>query len=94
MHTKVTLDSNWRWLHADGEAVNCYTGNLWDEELCPDPETCSENCVLGLVLVKFKGCKNLFLVGGPFIFERFFLKTHLGTAKFYTPLMIQNYRGC
>jgi len=46
LHTKVTLDSNWRWLHAAGEAVNCYDGNLWDDELCPDAETCTENCVL------------------------------------------------
>merc|ERR1712055_893595 len=46
IHTKETLDSNWRWLHAEGEAVNCYDGNLWDDELCPDVETCTENCVL------------------------------------------------
>jgi len=26
--------------------VNCYDGNLWDDELCPDAETCTENCVL------------------------------------------------
>ena len=45
--TKVTLDSNWRWLHAEGEAVNCYDGNLWDDEFCPDTATCTENCVLG-----------------------------------------------
>ncbi len=30
-----------------GGYTNCYTGNLWDETLCPDPETCTENCVLG-----------------------------------------------
>lgn len=46
LHGKVTLDSNWRWLHAAGEAVNCYDGNVWDDELCPDAETCTENCVL------------------------------------------------
>merc|ERR1712215_638455 len=46
IHSKVTLDSNWRWLHAEGEAVNCYDGNLWDDELCPDAATCTENCVL------------------------------------------------
>merc|ERR1711892_1430777 len=38
--TKVTLDSNWRWLHAAGETVNCY------DEFCPDTATCTENCVL------------------------------------------------
>jgi len=40
----VTIDSNWRWTHKRGEAVNCYTGNLWDKEACPDPDTCWDNC--------------------------------------------------
>merc|ERR1712228_491563 len=44
--TSVVLDSNWRWVHETGGYTNCYTGNLWDETLCPDPETCTENCVL------------------------------------------------
>eukprot|EP01087_Luapelamoeba_hula_P023285 TRINITY_DN852_c0_g1_i1.p1 TRINITY_DN852_c0_g1~~TRINITY_DN852_c0_g1_i1.p1 ORF type:complete len:476 (+),score=68.86 TRINITY_DN852_c0_g1_i1:52-1428(+) len=42
----VTLDSNWRWLHANSGATNCYTGNTWDTSLCPDPVTCSKSCVL------------------------------------------------
>ncbi|KFY13943.1 hypothetical protein V492_02956 [Pseudogymnoascus sp. VKM F-4246] len=44
--TKIVLDSNWRWLHSTEGATNCYTGNSWDETLCPDPETCSTNCAL------------------------------------------------
>merc|ERR1711970_1569562 len=44
--TKVTLDSNWRWLHIKDDYVNCYDGNLWDEEFCPDNPTCTENCEL------------------------------------------------
>lgn len=44
--TKVTLDANWRWLHETEGYQNCYTGNLWDDTLCPDVDTCTENCAL------------------------------------------------
>jgi cellulose 1,4-beta-cellobiosidase len=40
----ITLDANWRWLHQTGTATNCYTGNSWDKNLCPDPETCASKC--------------------------------------------------
>jgi len=43
---QVTLDSNWRWVHIADGYENCYTGNLWDDEYCPDPATCTENCQL------------------------------------------------
>jgi len=43
---KVVLDSNWRWLHSVGTTTNCYTGNAWDQTLCPDPQTCAKNCAL------------------------------------------------
>merc|ERR1712130_2511 len=43
-HTSVVIDSNWRWTHVKGETTNCYTGNLWDPDLCPDAATCSKNC--------------------------------------------------
>ncbi|KAF9265894.1 glycoside hydrolase [Marasmius fiardii PR-910] len=43
----VVLDSNWRWLHStDGQFRNCYTGNTWDATLCPDDNTCAQNCAL------------------------------------------------
>lgn len=42
----VTIDSNWRWTHENGVAKNCYTGNKWDDTLCPDPDTCTKNCVI------------------------------------------------
>ncbi|KAG6832993.1 Exoglucanase [Tephrocybe sp. NHM501043] len=42
----VTLDANWRWTHATTGATNCYTGNTWDETLCPDGVTCAANCAL------------------------------------------------
>jgi cellulose 1,4-beta-cellobiosidase len=42
----VTIDSNWRWLHEHGQAKNCYSGNEWDTTLCPDTQTCTQNCAL------------------------------------------------
>merc|ERR1711970_1687178 len=42
----IVLDSNWRWTHIPGDFKNCYTGNEWDPELCPDGATCSQNCGL------------------------------------------------
>ncbi|RDX54300.1 cellobiohydrolaseI [Lentinus brumalis] len=42
----VVLDSNWRWLHDVGGSTNCYTGNTWDDSLCPDPTTCAANCAV------------------------------------------------
>jgi cellulose 1,4-beta-cellobiosidase len=42
----VVLDANWRWLHSTSDYTNCYTGNTWDDTLCPDPTTCAENCAL------------------------------------------------
>ncbi|CAK4636788.1 unnamed protein product [Aphanomyces euteiches] len=44
--TKIVLDSNWRWTHNVGGSTNCYTGNLWNTALCPDPATCAANCAL------------------------------------------------
>lgn len=44
----VTVDANWRWL--EDSAVNCYTGNLWDQTNCPSTEAgalnCAKNCNL------------------------------------------------
>lgn len=42
----VTIDGNWRWTHSVEGATNCYTGNEWSKELCPDAATCSKNCAL------------------------------------------------
>jgi len=44
INTKVTMDQNWRWVHQKNSTDNCYTGNVWDDEVCPDPETCNQNC--------------------------------------------------
>ena len=42
----VTIDSNWRWTHSTSGTTNCYTGNKWDETLCPDAATCAKNCAI------------------------------------------------
>merc|ERR1719331_2156139 len=42
----VTMDANWRWLHNTGGYQNCYEGNSWSTQYCPDPDTCSANCAL------------------------------------------------
>jgi len=50
MKKKVTLDANWRWVHKKGSYRNCYTGNQWDSEYCPEGEagakTCAETCAI------------------------------------------------
>ncbi|ODM23691.1 putative 1,4-beta-D-glucan cellobiohydrolase A [Aspergillus cristatus] len=42
----VVLDANWRWVHSTDGYDNCYTGNSWDESLCPDDKTCAQNCAV------------------------------------------------
>jgi cellulose 1,4-beta-cellobiosidase len=42
----VVIDANWRWVHNVGGSTNCFTGNTWDQTLCPDPATCTKNCAL------------------------------------------------
>jgi len=42
----VVLDANWRWVHTTTGYTNCYSGNVWDATICPDPTTCAENCAL------------------------------------------------
>lgn len=43
---KVVIDANWRWVHTTSGYTNCYTGNKWDSSICPDDETCAENCAV------------------------------------------------
>jgi len=45
----MSLDSNWRWTHVDGQTENCYTDDSWDSSKCPDGETCARNCAAGAV---------------------------------------------
>ncbi|KAK2728016.1 hypothetical protein QYM36_008482 [Artemia franciscana] len=42
----IVLDANWRWTHKIDDYVNCYTGNIWDSALCPDPDSCTANCAI------------------------------------------------
>lgn len=44
--TSVVLDANWRWVHTTSGYTNCYTGNTWDASICPDPDTCAQNCAV------------------------------------------------
>merc|ERR1712102_203081 len=43
---KLTLDANWRWIHATSGYENCYTGDTWNSDYCSDPNQCAQNCVL------------------------------------------------
>jgi cellulose 1,4-beta-cellobiosidase len=41
----VVMDANWRWVEKGG--TNCYTDeNTWDPALCPDGQTCAQNCAI------------------------------------------------
>jgi len=61
---KVTIDSNWRWTHKTGETTNCYTGNLWDESICPDPVTCAKNCEIDGADKEYEGTYGVFANAG------------------------------
>jgi len=40
----VVLDANWRWAHTTSGYTNCYSGNKWDNKICPDGKTCASAC--------------------------------------------------
>merc|ERR1712137_1540448 len=42
----VVIDANWRWTHTTEGATNCYTGNQWSSQYCPDADTCTKNCAI------------------------------------------------
>jgi len=44
----ITVDANWRWL--EDNAVNCFTGNLWDQTNCPSTAEGAKNCVTNCAL--------------------------------------------
>ncbi|KAI2624735.1 putative cellulose 1, 4-beta-cellobiosidase [Xylaria nigripes] len=39
----VTIDANWRWLHAVDSTSNCYNGNEWTDE-CNSETDCATKC--------------------------------------------------
>ena len=43
---KLTLDSNWRWIHSISGPSSCYTENHWSSQLCSDPFECAKNCAI------------------------------------------------
>ena len=55
---KLTLDSNWRWIHETSGSQNCYTGDRWTSSHCTpssDPGQCAQNCALeGVTKQKYK----------------------------------------
>ena len=55
---KLTLDSNWRWIHETSGYSNCYTGDKWTSSQCgpsSDPGQCAQNCALeGVSAQKYK----------------------------------------
>mmetsp|Transcript_34391 Transcript_34391/g.90059 ORF Transcript_34391/g.90059 Transcript_34391/m.90059 type:complete len:631 (-) Transcript_34391:54-1946(-) len=72
----LTLDANWRWVHGQtcqgtGPAAqcyssgNCFTDGAWDAALCPDPESCAQNCALeGVTLDDYEGTYGVTAVPG------------------------------
>jgi cellulose 1,4-beta-cellobiosidase len=46
VNTAIVLDANWRWLHSTSGYTNCYTGNKFDNTLCPSNTACAANCAL------------------------------------------------
>jgi len=45
VQTSVVIDANWRWSRYKDNYENCFT-NSWNPKYCPDPLTCSKNCVV------------------------------------------------
>ena len=43
---KLTLDTNWRWIHSTSGYKNCYAGNAWVTSICTDGATCAQQCAL------------------------------------------------
>lgn len=41
----VTIDANWRWVHAKENTENCYSGS-WNPKYCPNEKACAKNCML------------------------------------------------
>lgn len=46
LDTSLTIDANWRWVHSKEGYQNCYDQKAWNKKLCPDSQTCAENCVI------------------------------------------------
>eukprot|EP00428_Durinskia_dybowskii_P013942 CAMPEP_0170222500 /NCGR_PEP_ID=MMETSP0116_2-20130129/10945_1 /TAXON_ID=400756 /ORGANISM="Durinskia baltica, Strain CSIRO CS-38" /LENGTH=456 /DNA_ID=CAMNT_0010473193 /DNA_START=147 /DNA_END=1517 /DNA_ORIENTATION=+ len=42
----VTLDANWRWVHAAGGYENCFTEGRWSEKHCPNGHACASKCAV------------------------------------------------
>lgn len=38
------MDANWRWIHGVNSYANCYEGDSWSNQFCPDNDSCAKNC--------------------------------------------------
>lgn len=45
IQTTAVIDANWRWSRFKDNYDNCFTDS-WSSKYCPDPLTCSRNCVV------------------------------------------------
>eukprot|EP01065_Artemidia_motanka_P047223 TRINITY_DN733_c0_g2_i3.p2 TRINITY_DN733_c0_g2~~TRINITY_DN733_c0_g2_i3.p2 ORF type:complete len:461 (+),score=175.73 TRINITY_DN733_c0_g2_i3:89-1471(+) len=92
----VTIDANWRWTHSTSGTKNCYTGNKWDQSLCPDGKTCAENCAVEGADQEYRGTYGVdasgsdlklgFVTQGPYsknIGSRLFLLEDESTYKLF-----------
>mmetsp|Transcript_38755 Transcript_38755/g.89448 ORF Transcript_38755/g.89448 Transcript_38755/m.89448 type:complete len:793 (-) Transcript_38755:103-2481(-) len=62
---KLVLDANWRWIHSTSGYTNCYTGNQWDNSLCPSNTECAANCALeGVSASKYESTYGITEVDG------------------------------
>jgi cellulose 1,4-beta-cellobiosidase len=43
---QIVLDSNWRWAHSTTGTDNCYWGDTWNSNVCPNGKTCAANCAV------------------------------------------------
>merc|ERR1719188_933643 len=96
MNGGIVLDSNWRWTHIADDYVNCYTGNLWDPEFCPDAATCTENCVIdGVDSVDWEGTYGAATNGGElslsFVTEGPYSR-NVGSRTYLLAEDLQNYQ--
>ncbi|CRK42116.1 hypothetical protein BN1723_005280 [Verticillium longisporum] len=59
----LVIDANWRWTHTVEGYDNCYEGNSWDSTLCPDGDTCAQNCCSTFSNIKFGPIGSTFTKG-------------------------------
>jgi cellulose 1,4-beta-cellobiosidase len=92
----LTMDSNWRWTHDVNGYTNCYTGNTWDTQYCPNSASCTQNCALdGIAQSEWPGTYGV-TVNGNSATLKFVTKhqfgTNIGSRTFILDSSKKNYR--